>query len=1279
MEAQHIPPESPVEEIANLRHCMRSLVALSTLPAIWTGRAPGEIAHSLADALFSMLRPEIAYVRFNGLSSGEVIQAIRVDRYPQTTAEPDQICLALKPWLEFSTSTSTRSIPHPAGSGELVLTTAPIGHAGEYGMVAACSRRADFPTDIDRLVLSLGANQVTTALQGMHMVAALRESEALFRGTFDNAAVGMAHVALDGRWLRVNDRLCAITGYAREELLARRSREITHPEDVATDEALARRIAAGELPTSSWEKRYIRKDGSTAFVNLTASALRDQAGQPLHLITIVEDITARKRAETLLRQARDEMEAQVRERTADLKQTNEQLQAEIAERRRMAETLRERANLLDLTHDSVFVRDMRDVITYWNRGAEALYGWTREEAVGTVSHQLMQTIFPAPLEKINAELLRTGRWEGELIHTKRDGTRVVVASRWALQRDEHGNPVAILETNNDITERKRAEEERQAYFWFLESMDRINRAMQGTNDLEQMMSDVLDALLTVFQCDRAWLVYPCDPEALWHGVKMQRTRPEFPGLFSVGLDVPVDLETADVLCTVRAASGPVRFGPGSPHPLPPKLAQHLGIQSRIVMALYPKGDQPYMFGLSQCSYPRIWTLQEERLFQEIGRRLEDALTSLLMLRNLQDSEARLEEAQRLAHVGYWDRDLDTDRFTWSDETYRIFGLAPQERPIDFAGLQELIHPGDRQSMGRAVAAALGGACYDVEYRVVRPGGDVRIVHSQGAVLRDESGRPRRMFGTVQDITERRRAEEELRESEQRYRHIFETAGVSIWEEDFSQVKAAIDELKAQGVRDFRRYLAAHPAFVRHAISLVKIIDVNNATVKLFGARSKAEMLVSLHAIFTPESQDVFAGELVAIAEGRTSFASEASVQTLQGDPLTVLLTMTFPSPPATLQSVLVSIMDITERKRAEYLTEQVFESSPDGIFIVGRDYRYQRINPVYERNWGMPGERIVGMHVADLLGIEVFEQTVKPYLDRCFAGEVVRYGEWFTNTLGRQYLALSYSPLQPDAARVEAALVITRDLTEHMLASEALRQAQAELAHVTRVTTLGELATSIAHEINQPLAAIVTNGSACLRWLAGAAPHLDDAREALQCIIDDGQRASAIITRIRALLRKTATAKAWLDINQIVHEVVRLTQPECVRQGVTLRVEVAAALPPVWGDRVQVQQVLLNLVLNAMEALAPVRERPREVWIRARPEAAGTVLVAVEDTGVGIAPEQRDQMFTAFYTTKAQGLGMGLAISRTIIEQHGGRLWVVPHAGPGATVQFTLRPAPEAG
>src|SRR5262245_52803187 len=319
----------------------------------------------------------------------------------------------------------------------------------------------------------------------------------------------------------------------------------------------------------------------------------------------------------------------------------------------------------------------------------------------------------------------------------------------------------IIERITDLAsiaiERKRAEEARLR---FLESMDQVNRAIQGTNDLEQMTSDVLNAVLSVFKCDRSWVVYPCDPAAASWKVPMEHARPEFPGALALGLDLPVDPEIANTFQVVRTSSGPVRFGPASEHPLPAKTAERFSIQSMIALAIYPKGDRPYMLGLHQCSYPRAWTSEEERLFQEIGRRLEDALTSLLMFRNLGDSERKLEEAQRLAHVGYWERDLRTDVITWSDETYRIFGLRPQERILNLADLPELGHPEDRQIVAGTVAEALrGGQRYDVEYRVVRPNGEERLVHSQGDLVPADPRRLGRMFGTVQDITERKRAEQ----------------------------------------------------------------------------------------------------------------------------------------------------------------------------------------------------------------------------------------------------------------------------------------------------------------------------------------------------------------------------------------------------------------------------------------------------------------------------------------------------------------------------------------
>ena len=249
---------------------------------------------------------------------------------------------------------------------------------------------------------------------------------------------------------------------------------------------------------------------------------------------------------------------------------------------------------------------------------------------------------------------------------------------------------------------------------------------------------------------------------------------------------------------------------------------------------------------------------------------------------------------------------------------------------------------------------------------------------------------------------------------------------------------------------------------------------------------------------------------------------------------------------------------------------------------------------------------------------------------------------------------------------------LRKEILERKSAEEALRKAQADLAHVTRVMTLAELTASIAHEVNQPLAGVVTNGNASLRWLARDPPDLEEARECLRRIIRDGNRAGDVIARLRALVKKSAPSKAPLDLSDIIHEVLAMIDPEARRHRVSVRTDLAAGLPPVRGDRVQVQQVLLNLVMNAIDAMQAVAERPRALLIRAQPHAAGHVLVAVRDSGSGLDPQNLARLFEPFYTTKTEGMGLGLSISRTIIEVHGGRLWATPNDGPGATFQFTL-------
>jgi PAS domain S-box-containing protein len=370
---------------------------------------------------------------------------------------------------------------------------------------------------------------------------------------------------------------------------------------------------------------------------------------------------------------------------------------------------------------------------------------------------------------------------------------------------------------------------------------------------------------------------------------------------------------------------------------------------------------------------------------------------------LRESEAKLEEAQRIAHVGYWERDLESNLITWSGETLRIFGLAPGVGRVAATRYQELIHPEDRQRVVAAVAEALrGGPRYDIEYRVIRPNDEVRIVHSQGDVMRDESGRPRRMFGIVQDITARKRAEQDLHESERRY------------------------------------------------------------------------------------------------------------------------------------------------------------------------------------------------------------------------------------------------------------------------------RETQMELAHVNRVTTMGQLTASIAHEVNQPLAAAVTSADAGLRWLAAQPPNLEKTRDAFERIIKAGNQASDVIGRIRDLIKKVPAHRATLDVNAMILETIALTRGEMQRHRVLLQTELANDLPSVLGDRVQLQQLILNLIMNGIEAMSELSGGSRVLLIDSRADAPEGVIVTVQDSGPGLKPECLDHIFDPFYTTKPTGMGMGLSICRSITEAHGGRLWASANVPRGASFQFSL-------
>jgi len=803
----------------------------------------------------------------------------------------------------------------------------------------------------------------------------------------------------------------------------------------------------------------------------------------------------------------------------------------ITKARRLAQTAlqdqavqRKLVNLLDLTHDTVFVRDMGDVITYWNRGAADLYGWSREQAVGQVSHELMKTVFPVPLEQINAELFRTGRWEGELTHTKRDGTQVIVASRWALQHDQSGRPAAVLETNNDITERKRAEDALRRSEAYLTQAQRLTHTGSFARHPAR--------LETTYASDEYCRLLGFDPSSGPPSREdvLQRIHPE-------------DRDRIDRTSQEAISTG-TDFDAEFRAVLPDETIKHFrGVGHTIVDA---SGVPVEHIGtLTDVTERKRAEEERERLLARERAALAEAIAAQRRFSDLVNSIEGI----------VWEAELSPLRFTFvSRQAERVLGYPVERWLSDPTFWNEHIHPDDVEwALPLWEGAAEGNRVYDFEYRMIAADGRSVWLRDMATVV-VEAGRPPRLRGVMVDITQRRQAEIALRDSEQRYRYIFDATGVSIWEEDFSRVKAAIDDLKSPDVGDFRPYFAAHPEFVREAVSMVKIVDVNDTTVKLFAAESKDELLVSLHKIFLPETEEAFLGELLAIAEGRTSFAAETVLQTLKGERLTVLVTMTLPPPPARLESVLVTVMDITERKRSE----------------------------------------------------------------------------------------------------------------------EALRQAQTELAHASRLITLGELTASIAHEINQPLAAIVTNGEACRRLLLPDQPQLEEARGAIEWMIKDAVRASEVIHRIRALSRKTDLQRARLDVNSLIEDALLLVQRELQSHRVWPRLALAPDLPPVAGDRIQLQQVIINLVMNAMEAMASVTDRRRDLVIRSHQDNDGRVHVMIEDSGPGIAADHMDRLFNAFFSTKPNGMGMGLSIGRSIVEAHDGKIWATRNPGPGMTFHVAV-------
>jgi PAS domain S-box-containing protein len=668
-------------------------------------------------------------------------------------------------------------------------------------------------------------------------------------------------------------------------------------------------------------------------------------------------------------------------------------------------------------------------------------------------------------------------------------------------------------------------------------------------------------------------------------------------------------------------------------------------------------QEHYEFAFLRAGGAQVWTLlRVSPLFSHGQHSGSLALVSDITERKraeqeLRRSEAWLAQTQAMTRTGSVVFNSRTgDALYLSDEWYRVFGYDPERDRNDIWKKRwERIHPGDREKWRTTIEKAFKEKSdWEIEGRLVLLDGSIKYVHAKAHPVVGPSGDVEQFIGSITDITERKRAEEIIRRQEMELRQVL----------DFSPLLVAVFG------PDRERLYANRPTLDYFGVTLEEWRNISDPL-----------------CFYHPDDRERIARD--AYTGDQVPHEFEARLRKSDGSYRWFL----FRDNPVRDEEGRItrwyfSATDIEDRKRAEEKLRQseeelrqlvdvipqqvfVFDANWSPIFANRRELEYTGLT-----SQEMQSKDAVAriFHPEDLKKLEVARERARsdgaPFeMEARIRGKDGRY-RWFL---------IRDNPLRDEQGRVLRWYGTRTDIEDRKRAEEARSKAQADLAHLDRVNVLGELTASISHELKQPIAAAMTNAQTSLRWLNRKYPDLQEAREALARIVQDGARATGIIDRLRSLYKKEPAKRGPLAVNAVIGEMVELLRGQATRHAVSLRANLSTDLPIVIADRVQVQQVLMNLMLNGIEAMS---DTGGVLTVRSQLREDGQIEISINDTGPGLPSGKADQVFDAFFTTKPQGSGMGLAISKSIVESHGGQIWASATGGHGATFHFTLPAAP---